>query len=195
LSSVIAHELAGSGESSYMEENSSLPGRESKDRRLLVAILVILSINLLITLAITSVFVYAALSDFDSSESETTATIPLPDDLASMEDRMRVFEEFKLKYNSGDPEQLLSSFGKPYEIQLRGTDFEQTLVTIHSVAPSILEGAYTYYEYENQGHGYVAFKLLYDIDTPLGPRLLSLNFAKQGDDPTSMSGFNVNTRD
>ncbi len=168
---------------------------KSGDRRLLIAILIISSITLLAALTLAIVFVAAVFVDTPTSDSSAADTVTLPDDLASMEDRMRVFEEVRSSYNSGDNDQLLSTFGKPYEMQLRASDFDQTMISIRNVSSTIGEGAYKYFEYDEIGGGLVQYRLFYDFESPAGLMELILSFYQQGDDPSSMSGLNVNTRD
>jgi hypothetical protein len=166
---------------------------KSKDRPLIKLILVIVALNLIVTAVMAGVFVIAIIGNMDKSNGESTELAPLPQQLATEEGRAQLFEDFKINYNSGDFDQMLSMFGEAHQLELREKGFEKTLETIQKVTSRIDDGAYLRYEFEKLGSGLIQFHLFYNISSPEGLRELSLNIAQQGDQPYEVFGFHIST--
>lgn len=164
---------------------------KSKNRPLIIAILVILSFNLILTAAIFSFFLIGMFAESPTTDSETTGAEPLPGDLATKEHRAQLFAEFKVNYNSGDNEQLLPMFGEAYQLQLRAKDFDESMKVLRSVASIINDGAYEHYEFEMLNTGVAQFYLYYQIDTPEGLRKLKMTLTQQGDSPPELSSIMI----
>lgn len=166
---------------------------ESKNSRIMIAMLIALLLNLIMTagmfgILLTSSNTMSSVTDSNSEEYEA-----LPQGLATKEDRVQLFADFQLNYNSGDNEKLLSMFGEAYRLQISGQDYENNMKMLRRIASAIGDGAYSHYVFEKLGSGITKFELFYNINSPEGLRLLKIQLTQQGNDSYSIYGFKINT--
>lgn len=161
----------------------------SKNRDLLKAILIVLSINLLIT----SLSFFIDLSEMDptgKSISKNTL-IPLPGGLDTEEERAEFLAEFQRAYNSNDAQQVVSFFGESEQAKIRETDYEKRVASLRTYASRVDEGVFTYYEVEDLGNGRYKFILHYNVTTDKGLKELSIDLHRQGSGAWGVSSITI----
>ncbi len=172
------------------QNTSHRNGTKSSLSTIGIVIIVLLSINLLATLAL--VIDNFASSDSDSNESSTESSLSLPDNLKSLEAKMALYNSLVEPYNEQDSTTIYERAGALLKAEMSLQEFSEQLDVLYGLSGQIKNGDYSYYEATPALHGMTQYILYYGVETEMGPMELKISLYQQGDDPYQITGFRLN---
>lgn len=157
--------------------------------RITIGLLVIIVLILVCNLGATGYLVYL-FQQIPSGEITSTKE-PLPTELSSEQERITLFEKFRVLFNDRDNEKLYGLVAPLARVEYTREQFDQEMPILYQLAGNINSGTYSHYEYGGISHGRKWFELYYRIQTDHGIGTLTITVAQEDQEPYEIWGCNI----